>query len=93
MGMFVFPCCPFARPSCKILSEMVHRSSQLEGSEFPFIILLAFVDAGMVNGEHSEAILFNALYGRADLRQLVSQCTCGLHFPLRVNVRNCFVQN
>ena len=32
-----------------------------ELTEFPFIIILAFVDAGMINGEHSEAILFNAL--------------------------------
>jgi hypothetical protein len=72
---------------------MVHTSSQLEGTEFPFIILLAFVDAGMVNGEHSEAILFKALYGRADFGQLLSQYTCGLHFPLRMNVRRCFAQN
>jgi hypothetical protein len=70
---------------------MVCTSSQLEGNEFSFVILVAFVDAGMVNGEHSETILFNALYGRADLQQLVSQCTCGLHFALRVNVRKCLV--
>jgi len=65
---------------------MVHTNRQLEGTEFPFIILLAFVDAGMVNVEHSEVILFNALYARADIRQLVSQCTCALHFTLRMNV-------
>jgi hypothetical protein len=93
MGMFVFPCCPFVLSSYKTVSEMVHTNRQHEGTEFSFIFLLAFVDAVMVNGEHSEVILFNALYARADHRQLVSQCTCGLHFDMRMNVRKCFVQN
>ena len=84
MGMFVFACCPFALLSCKIVSEIVHSSSQLEGTHFPFIILLAFVDAGMVNGEHSEEIILNALYGRTDLRQLVSQCTCGMYKVIQI---------
>jgi len=91
--MFVFPCCLFVLPSCKIVSEVVHTNRQRVGTEFAFIILLAFVNAGMVNGEHSEAILFNALYGRAVLQQLVSHCTCGLHFALRMNVRKCFMEN
>lgn len=60
MSMFVFPCCPFVLPSCKIVSEVVHANRKLEGTELAFIILLAFVVAGMVNGEHSEAMLFNA---------------------------------
>ena len=88
MGMFVFPFCTIVFLYCKIVSDIVHTSGQLERTKFIFIIVATPVDAGTVNG-----LLFNALFRRADLRHRLSQCTCGLRFAFRMSVRKCHEQN